>query len=340
MFRRGLAPLLTSLAALLVLAPAAGATLTYQTGVVRTTVWVANDDGSGAHKLAAGRNPAISPNGQAVAYGNRFDDRAKPVLRLIPTAGGTPRTILKNWRYGPFAWSPDSRWIATQAGPEVGRQRLVLIDVATGAVRTVASGYFSGASFSPDSTQLVYGRARTDRLFTPTNIEVAAVAGGAARRLTTDGHSQFPVWGPRQIAYTRWNRATGKHRKEDGPKYHLWLMNPDGSARRQLTKGRVPFLLSGLTPTAWSADGTRLLAQFGGQDTTYPVAVDPATGRQRHIGPTTENGIDATGFSRDGTTILGTNPAFDDDPSVATVPWTGGRTTVIVRHASAPTWNR
>ncbi|MFN8202429.1 MAG: hypothetical protein U0S48_07690 [Solirubrobacteraceae bacterium] len=339
MLRRRLAPSLAALAALLVLAPAASATLTYQAGVVRSTVWVANDDGSGAHKLAAGRNPSISPNGQAVAYGNRFS-RATPVLRLIPTAGGTPRTILTNWRYGPFAWSPDSRFIATQAGPEVGRQRLVLIDVATGQVRTVATGFFSGASFSPDSTQLVYGRARTDRLFAPTNVEIAAVAGGAPRRLTTDGHSISPLWGPRQIVYTRWNRPTGKHRRDDGPKYHLWLMNPDGSGRRQLTKGRIPFLLSGLTATAWSADGTRLLAQFGGQDTTYPVAVDPATGRQRKLGSATENGMDATGLSRDGTTVLGAYPAFDDDPSVATVPYAGGRATVLVRHATMPSWNR
>ncbi|UGS33784.1 TolB-like translocation protein [Capillimicrobium parvum] len=342
MHRLRIALPLAVLAALLALPSFAAAALTYQTGVVRTSVWVAGDDGSGARRLAPGRNPSISPDGQTVAFGNRFTARNKPVLQVIPAAGGAARTIVTNWQYGPFAWSPDSRFIATQAGPEVGRQRLVLIEVATGTVRTVATGYFSGASFSPDSTQLVYGRATSERLFRPTNIEIAAVAGGAPRRLTTDGHSEYPLWGPTQIAFTRWSRPTGRHRKEDGPKYHLWLMNADGTNRHQLTRGRIPFLLAGLTPTAWSVDGSRLLAQFGGQDTSYPVTVDPATGRQRTIGPATENGMQATGLSRDGSTILGWYPSFEasNNANVLTVPYTGGRTRVLVRHASMPTWTR
>jgi len=342
MLRPRLALPLAAVAALLALPPAAGATLAYQKGVVRTSVWVAGDDGTGARLLAPGRNPSISPDGRTVAFGNRFSTRRTPVLRVMPAAGGPARTVLRNWRYGPFAWSADSRWIATQAGPEVGRQRLVLVDVATGTVRTVTGGYFSGASFSPDSTQLIYGRASSERLFAPTNVEIAAVAGGAPRRLTSDGHSQYPLWGPKQIVFTRWTRPTGRHRREDGPKYHLWLMNPDGSGRRQLTRGRIPFLLAGLTPTAWSADGTRLLAQFGGQDTSYPVTVDPVTGRQRMLGPTTENGMQATALSHDGSTVLGWYPSFEatNAANVLTVPYTGGRGRVLVRHASFPSWTR
>jgi hypothetical protein len=327
-------------ALLLALAPAAGATLVYQTGITRTTVWVASDDGSDARRLVAGRNPVISPDGQTVAYGNRFTGDAQE-LWMIPAAGGAARTVLRDWQTGPFAWSPDSRFVVTQAGPAAGAQRLVLIEVATGAVRTIATGYFSGASFSPDSTQLVYGRSRSERLFRPTNIEIVPVAGGAPRRLTTDGRSIYPLWGPAQIAYVRWSRPTGRQRKIDGPKYHLWLMAPDGTGARQLTHGRIPFLLTGLTPTAWSADGTRLLAQFGGQDTSYPVTVDPATGRRRQVVRQTENGMLATGLSRDGSTILGMTQSFEAARGeVVTVPYTGSRATVLVRRATLPSWNR
>jgi Tol biopolymer transport system component len=331
-----------ALVAALALAPAAGATLVYQTGISKTTVWAANDDGTGAKRIAAGRSPDVSPDGMSVAFGNRFSNR-RPVLQLAPTAGGAPRTILRDWRQFPFAWSPDSRYIVTSAGPELGPWRLVLIDVVAGTTRTLATApAFSSASFSPDSSQLVYGVTSGQSSFSRTNVWIAPVVGGAARRLTSDNHSMYPLWGPTQIAFVRWQRATGRQRKVDGPKYHLWLMNPDATGVRQLTRGRVPFLLTGLTPTAWSADGTRLLAQFGGQDTSYPVAVDPATGAQRRLGPRLEQSVAATALSRDGSTVLGWDNAFEATPqaNVVALPYTGGKERVLVRHASQPDWSR
>ena len=334
--------LLAGLLVALLLPASASATLVFQRGVIPSHVWVAEDDGSNQRRLTAGRDPRISPDGQTVAYGNQYSQRT-PRLLAIPTAGGTPRTLLRNWVYGPFAWSPDSSTIATVTGPEVGRQTLVLVDVATGARRTVATGYFHGASFSPDGTQLVYGRQAAERMWAPSDVWIVPVDGSQPpRRLTTDGRSLFPLWGPTQIAYTRWSRPTGRHRHEDGPKYHLWLMAPDGSGARQLTRGRIPWLLTGLTPTAWSADGTKLLAQFGGQDTTYPVTVDPATGAQRRVGPRRKWGIVATALSKDGTTILGSDGFYDEprDNDVISVPYDGNRRTVLARAARAPSWTR
>jgi hypothetical protein len=328
-----------------VLAPAAGATLVYQKGFERSNVYAANDDGSGAVLIAAGRSPHISPGGQLVAYANRFDSKGRPDLLLAPTAGGAPRTILTNYREFPFAWSPDSRYIATTAGPELGPMKLVLIDVVAGTTRTIATApkdagvSFDGVSFSPDSSTLIYGVPAHRGLWSKTDLWTAPTAGGAATKLTTDGHSMWPLWGPTQIAFVRWSRPT---RRIDGPKYQLWLMNPDGSGARQLTHGKVPFLLTGLTPTVWSADGTRLLAQFGGQDTSYPVTVNPATGAQHRLGPNLELGLQATGLSRDGSTVLAFDNPFEatSTANVVTLPYTGGKTTVLVKHAVSPEWSR
>jgi hypothetical protein len=104
----------------------------------------------------------------------------------------------------------------------------------------------------------------------------------------------------------------------------------------------VPFLLTGLQPTAWSADGTRLLAQFAGQDTTYPVTVDPVTGAQRRLGPKIEQSLVATAISRDGSTVVGWDFPFESTraSSVVTLPYTGGKAQVLVRHASTPDWSR
>jgi Tol biopolymer transport system component len=332
--------LATAALALIAAAPAR-ATLVYTKGLQKPAVWVAADDGTGARRLVAGNSARISPDGQAVVYvaGAGGDN---PELRELPVAGGAPRVLLTHWIYGAFAWSADSRYIAAQAGPLNGAQRLVLIDRTTGGHRTVATGFFAGASFSPAGDQLVYSRFPSDTArFPRANLAVAAVAGGAPRALTTDGRSLYPVWGPRQIAYVRYARPTGSHHREDGPKYNLWLIDPAGTGQRRLTDDEVPFLLSGLVPTAWSADGTRLLAQFNGQDTTYPVTVDPVSGHERVVGSRSQ-GIVGMALSKDGSTILGWTLRLDDPPLQATVtaPYAGGAPHVLVSRSAEPDWNR
>jgi Tol biopolymer transport system component len=338
---RRLLPLAT-LAACLAAAAPASATLVFQRGAEKRSIWVAGDDGSGAHKLVDGDTPSISPDGQTVTFVAGIDGE-NPELRELPVTGGIQRVLLKPWRFGVFAWSPDSRYIAAQGGPLNGKQKLVLIDRVAGTSRTVASGFFSGASFSPASDQLIWSQLDSDRkIFPKANLMIEPVAGGPVRKLTSDGHSLYPLWGPTQIVYVRYSRPTGRHRREDGPKYNLWLIKPDGSGRRRLTHDRVPFLLTGLVPTDWSADGTRLLAQFGGQDTTYAVTVNPATGRERIVGKASQ-GIVGTSLSQDGSTILGyTGGAFEDTnkENTITVPYTGGRQTVLVKRAYFSDWSR
>jgi Tol biopolymer transport system component len=337
---RRLLPLLALAAALVPAAPA-GATLVFQRGDVRSDVWIADDDGSHARRLAPGRNPRIAPDGQTVLLGSRFS-RKTPLLQAVPAGGGGPRTLLRDWQQGVFAWSPDSRTVAAVAGRGQRPQRLVLIDVATGTTRTVARGFFSAASFSPEGDRLVYGRtARDAQLFPDSDLWIAPVAGGDPTRLTTDGHGMYPVWGADQIAFARWHRPTGRDARMGGPQYDVWLVSADGSGRRRLTDDRLSYLLSGLVPTVWSIDGTRLVAQFGGQDTSYAVAIDPVSGRQHGLGPQAELGILASAISRDGALVLGATQSFGGPPrpKVVTVPWTGGRPSVLVRNATAPDWN-
>ena len=116
----------------------AHATLVYSKNPTHTSVWVAADDGSGARRLASGSSPKVSPDGLTVAFSVVGDQRTyRPDLMIVPAGGSAPARVLgKAWRdVFTFAWSPDSRTIATVVGPEIGTKRLVLIDVASGAMR-------------------------------------------------------------------------------------------------------------------------------------------------------------------------------------------------------------
>lgn len=329
-------------------APAAAhATLVYTKVGSKGSVWIANDDGSGARKLASNAGlPKISPDGKMVAYVANIISR-RPRVVIEPAAGGEARTVIDRWAFGAATWSPDSRYLVATAGNFRNPNRLKLVDAATGGSRNVARGYFSGASFSPDGTQIVYGRATSQKTFPKTNLFIAPVAEGETRQLTRDNHSLAPLWGPTQIAYSRYKRPTGEHRNEDGPKYNLFLIDPVTGTRRQLTHGEVPYLLTGLTPEVWSLDGTKLVALFNGQDTAYGVKVDPVTGEQTKLrtvkvgsGPGSFRvPLVPTALSRDGQTILaytGYADTFEGD--IYTMPYAGGKPTRIVRHAIDADW--
>jgi Tol biopolymer transport system component len=326
------------------------ATLAFTRNPLDPVVFAANDDGSGAHRLGAGSSPRVSPNGQIVALFHQGRGRAaQPELILAPADGGAPLSSLATgWRESfTFAWSPDSASVAAVLGPELGAKRLVLIDVVTGAQRTIARGFFSGVSFAPEGGQLVYGRAPSEGF--PPRPDVyrfdilppgaTSVAAEEPHRITNDHRSSSPLWGSKGIVFVK--QLGGKRRKY-GPKNDLFLMAPDGGKVRRLTHTVVGPLLFGLSPTEWSADGTRLLAEFGGQDTSYAVTVNPRTGAERTLTREREVGFVGTALSKDGTTVLGSIGGFEPGPGhkVVSIPYIGGKPKVLANNASEPDWSR
>ena len=337
---------LAAAAALLALPAAAQATLAFTRNPLHPVVFVANDNGSSAHKLGSGRNPRVSPDGEQVAYLHEGPGHAQEMV-LAPAGGGTSRTLLTGWQ-APYylAFSPDSKTIAALRGPELGKLKLVLIDVATGAQTVVASGYFSGFSFSPDGTELVYSKAGSEKYPPRSDVYRFVIPVGESVRfvppvrITNDHISEDPLWGPTgKIVFVKLIDA--KKRKY-GPKNELYLMNPDGSGVKRLTHTKVDPLVQGLIPTQWSADGNRLLTEFGGQDTSYAVTVNPKTGAERTLTGEREFGFVGTALSADGSAVLGDTGGFEPGPdhNVVTIPYTGGKPKVLAKNASEPSWSR
>lgn len=336
-----LVPALLAVVALLAVPAAAQATLAYTTNVFHPHVTVAQDNGKGAKRIGAGINPKVSPDGKLVVFEREPSPGKAPEMKLYDVATGKTKTIFSPWRESyTFAWSPDSTLVAALRGGELGTRTLCVVNVETGKATRIAKGYFSAVSFSPDSTEVVFGLAHGERYPQKTDIVRGPVAGGPTSTLTHDGISGWPLWGPQgQIVFVKQLNAKGR---KYGPKNDLFLMNANGKGVKRLTHTVVGDLVSGLFPTAWSASGNQLLAEFGGQDTSYAVTVNPKTGAERNLSPgNSETGFSGVALSPDGKTVLGYLGGFEGASTslkIASVPYTGGKPKVIVNGGFSPSW--
>jgi hypothetical protein len=339
--KRILKPLvaLVALTALLGLPAAAQATLTFVKSPQSPAVYTAADDGSGVHKVGPGDSPHIAPDGESVAYFHEGPGLGTE-LKLAPVRGGATRTLMVGWRETSYlAFSPDSTTIAALRGPELGKRKLVLIDIASGAQKIVASGFFSGFSFSPSGDELVYSKAKGEKYPPKSDVFRVPTAGGKPVAITHDHVSEDPLWGPTgQIVFVKLLDA---NKRKYGPKNELYLMNPQGKGVRRLTHTSVDPLLQGLFPTDWSDSGKQLLAEFEGQDTSYAVTVNPKTGAQKPLVKAEEQGFVGTALSSDGKSVLGFTGGFEPGPqhAVATVPYGGGTTKVLIKGGYEPDWS-
>lgn len=288
-----------------------------------------------AIRIAGGTNPQVSHRGTQIAY---VKGVGGPLLLASTLPGAAPvATSLKHvWNADAIRWSPDDRFLSVVTGPELGPYTLQLLDVATGTLRPLQKGFFFGVSFSPDGTALAWGRAAKESLPLKADLYRADLAGGAVTALTTTQNAAWPVWGPQTIAFARSRRPERRH---DAPKQDIWTIAPDGTGLKRVTKTRPPFLISGPRPVAWSADGTRLLASYEGQDTSEAWRVDPASGAAADLTGKFD-GVAGFALSADGARVLGVSGGADTtDGDVVSVDWLTGRRTVLVRRAFTPSWN-
>jgi Tol biopolymer transport system component len=337
-----LIPALIVAAALLVMPAAADATLAYSTNVFHPHIWVAkNDNGKGAKAIGAGSNAKVSPDGELVVFEREGGKAKGPEMKLYDVATGKTKTIFSPWRESySFAWSPDSNMVAALRGGELGKRTLAVVDIETGKQTQIATGYFDGLSFSPDSKELAFGLAAAESYPLKSDIYRYPLAGNAAHALTHDQVSGYPLWGPTgQIAFVK---LLGAKQRQYGPKNDLFLMNADGKGVKRLTHTKVDPLTQGLYPTAWSASGKQLLAEYGGQDTSYAVAVNPKTGAEKSLSPgNTETGFVGVALTADGKTVLGYLGGYEGPGSqlkIASVPYKGGKAKILLSGGFSPSW--
>lgn len=203
------------------------------------SVWVMNADGSGLKLLLKNASsPAFSPDGSLIAYYHWNEGI------FVANADGTnPRKILGEGNAKYLAWSNDGKWIAFSSQPIGERTVLVNLDVIRpdgSGRRTVVLGG-TQPSWSPDDKQIVFATCRGSDC----GIYKASSAGGDAGTKITSDLGSNPAWSPNgnPIVYQA---------DVDGVK-HLFVVNADGTGKRQLTWGTSPRV-----GAQWSPDGTAI----------------------------------------------------------------------------------
>lgn len=317
--------------------------LVYQKLIGETGVWTAEADGSKPRLLVPnGERPVISPDGKWVAYAS--GERSY----LVPTSGGEPSPIPE--AVGGITWSPDSeRIIAAGNGGT-----LVSIDVPDGKqVTLIAHGGMSGDirhwSISPDGSQIVFAVAQSqgDEGIDAEKVDlfVAPSDGGDAKQITYDGDSDFPVWGPKSIAFAKLIPSKYPNANNEFARNEVWRIQPDGTGRTRISSPLPERLAKGywhcigLEPIDWSDDGSALLAAMDCEAIGESVAVDPQTGALRSLG----EGTFTVALSQDAQFALvqwGDERVGHENERVLIYPYAGGKPKVVARGATAPSWNR
>jgi len=299
-------------------------------GPADASVWIAAANGAHSRRLTQGSVGILSPDGRTVAV-RRHDG-----IFLVSATGRRERRLTPR-RLRPLAWSPDGQTLVAMRQAPLAVLELDAIDRHSGRVRVLASGSLYGFDFSPHGDQVVYSRAPVATGQGPCgdqfDLYVTNLAGGTPRRLTHDGLSAFPVWGPSGIAFSHFPGGTTI---ADCSAPGVWTIDPDGS-HVQPVIARAPGGLAieglyGLEPLAW-LDGDHILVAVRSEAGNQGAVLDTRSHRLRQL----NNYADEA--SSDGRFAVGSGSA-GDSVQVSIVRLRDGRRVFLRKDACCPDWNR
>ncbi len=217
---------------------------------------IAHPDGSSPTFLAptAGTNSPLpgtgadftwSPDGKQIAFVSSTPGEQ------AAEASGDPKVITR------YLYKPDAREGSTRFNDNQ-RLHLYVVDVSTKQVRQLTQGNYDEHSvdWSPDGKQILFASNREpnqDEFFNY-DLFTFQLADNTIHRLTATESTEYdPAWSPdgKMIAYRATRRGL-TDRETTMEDTHVWLMNADGSNRREI--GAVIDNRQG--EPQWSPDGS------------------------------------------------------------------------------------
>jgi hypothetical protein len=253
----------------------------------RWLIAVAAPDGSGAHDIGEGQDPAWSPDGSRLAF-ERGSAGSRQIYVMDADGGGVTQLTQGAESTQP-AWSPDGTRIAYVVNGGISLMR------ADGSEAHSLGLEGSAPDWSPDGSRLVFVGA--------SGISIANADGSNVREVVPSGGAT-PRWSPDGSSIV-FERATQWW--DVNERYELYLVHPDGSGLQPLTfsvpagwaspaevgdaGGRLVsrFELPGAAFDAALGAQNSALGDFTGPRTTSVELFDTATGSPRGSLVLTEN---------------------------------------------------
>jgi dipeptidyl aminopeptidase/acylaminoacyl peptidase len=175
----------------------------------------------------AGHDVTWSPDGKQIAFISSIPSE------LATQSAGDPMVITR-YLYKPDASEGNTRFNDNQ------RLHIFVVDIATKQVRQLTSGETDEHSidWSPDGKEILFASNREPNQDEFFNYDLFTIrpADGNIRRLTATEYNEYePLWSPdgKHIAY-RGTRRGLTDRETTMEDTHVWVMNADGSERREI----------------------------------------------------------------------------------------------------------
>ena len=238
-------------------------------------IWIAAADGGRQRRLASSpgdeQTPRFSPDGRTIVFRAAVDPGAAPDIWTMRRDGTHKRNLTRTPRETEWSptFTPDSRRIVFSCGsPSSGAGNDICVMNPDGTGRRVLirdpHGSEEYPTFAPDGRRFAYIHYDDTGVF---QVWTARADGRGRRDLTgASSAATWPAWSPdgTWIAFKR-------------PSSHgdLWLMRPDGSDKRNLT--RTPSLDEQFP--AWLPDGRVSFVRGDGRhERSYGIWVMNADG--------------------------------------------------------------
>ena len=207
--------------------------------------FLATSNGTNSPLPGTGKEATWSPDGKQIAFVS-----STPGAEAGP-ASGDPMVITR------YLYKPDAGEGMTHFNDNQ-RLHIFVVDVGTKQVRQLTQGETDEHSidWSPDGKEILFESNREPNQDEFFNYDIFAlrIADNSIRRLTATEYNEYePLWSPdgKHIVY-RGTRRGLTDRETTMEDTHVWVMNADGSDRREIGKA----IDNRQGAPQWSSDGT------------------------------------------------------------------------------------